>query len=235
MQKFVITGGLGLLGRRVLQHVVSTGGGRVRVMVVDTQLPDGPDSGATASLAAATTGSIVEDKPMGPSISGRDEIPITEPVDDDSGDTAKTGAAAAAVSFVSGDLGSGDVAAAIKRFANDDGDASATWSSSSSSSLSTPLSVFHLASVMSGQGEADFDEAIRVNIDGEHTCIALHTFVGVLPFDASGKQSTCAWSLQALVGVLTIVTAVLANTATITRQRESCVHACHSVIPEERA
>ncbi|CAM9368378.1 unnamed protein product [Hapterophycus canaliculatus] len=107
MQKFVITGGLGLLGRRILRHVLSTG---------------------------------AEDQHNG-----------------------NAAAAGAAVSVVRGDLACSAVAAAIKSFATDDGNGSA---SSSSSSPSSPLSVFHLASVMSGQGEADFDEAIRVNIDG---------------------------------------------------------------------
>lgn len=60
-------------------------------------------------------------------------------------------------SFLRGDLASSDVAAAIKRFAakkdrDDEGH----------------LSVVHLASVMSGQGETDFEEALRVNLNGKH-------------------------------------------------------------------
>ena len=129
MQKFVISGGFGLLGQRILRHVLSAGRGRARVMVVDA-------------------------------------APCVVPPDDEAdpfGDEA--------VSVVTGDLGCTAVAAAIKSFASagycgesDNRGAAATAASS--------LSVFHLASVMSGQGEQDFDEALRVNVDGTESVLS---------------------------------------------------------------
>lgn len=121
MQRFVISGGFGLLGQRILRHIIFTGRGRVRVMVLDT----------------ATCVQPADDDAVGPF-----------------GDEA--------VSVVKGDLGCASVAAAIKSFASagheNDNTAGATGAS---------MSVFHLASVMSGQGEQDFDEALRVNVDGK--------------------------------------------------------------------
>lgn len=129
MQKFVVSGGFGLLGQRIVRHVLSTGRGLVRVMIVDA-------------------------------------APCVQ-----SGDKVGPFAGDEAVSVVTGDLGSASVAGAIKSFVfadchDDDRDTSAAATSASAPSLS----VFHLASVMSGQGERDFDEALRVNVDGAEAC-----------------------------------------------------------------
>ncbi|CAM9937474.1 unnamed protein product [Scytosiphon promiscuus] len=176
MHKFVITGGLGLLGRRILRHLVSTGGGRVRVMVLDAQLPENRDPTATAPLGGAAVRGGVEDELAHLSLPGCQEIPVYEA--EGLADDSNVASAAAAVSFVGGDLGCSDVAAAIKSFVNGDGNGSA---SSLPSSSSSSLSVFHLASVMSGQGEADFDEAIRVNIDGTRSLLNTCREIGGRP------------------------------------------------------
>lgn len=121
MQRFVVSGGLGLLGQRVVRHLISAGRGRVRVMIVDAAPPGGTLKGELTA-----------------------------------GD---------AVSVVGGDLRCPDVAASIMSFASPDF-CSGDGDSSAGAAAASSLSVFHLASVMSGQGEEDFDEAIRVNIDG---------------------------------------------------------------------
>lgn len=129
MQKFVISGGFGLLGQRILRHILSTGRGRVRILVVDT-------------------------------------APYVQPADKAGpfGDEA--------VSVVTGDLGCTSVAAAIKSFVSADVESNSV---AAAAAAATSLSVFHLASVMSGQGEQDFDEALRVNVDGtEPCCMKLH-------------------------------------------------------------
>lgn len=129
MHRCVVTGGFGLLGRRIVRHLLSAEGSQAegaaaRVMVIDKDLP----------------GTMIEDYEIGA-------------VDADGGKPAR---GATSVSVVRGDLGSPHVAAAIKSFAGAGGDGDAT-----------SLSVFHLASVMSAQGELDFAEALRVNIDGK--------------------------------------------------------------------
>lgn len=93
-----------------------------------------------------------------------DVAPLGDVADDDDALTGElAGCDSEAVSVVRGDLSCSDVAAAVMSFgaadacSSDGGGAAAEASS---------LSVFHLASVMSGHGEEDFDEAIRVNIDG---------------------------------------------------------------------
>lgn len=135
MQKFVISGGFGLLGRRILRHILSAGCGRARVMVVDA-----------APYCVPPDGEL-------------------DPFGDE------------AVSVVTGDLGCSSVAAAIKSFASSadcccSGDESDESSAAATAAQpSSLLSVFHLASVMSGQGEQDFDEAIRVNVDGTESLL----------------------------------------------------------------
>lgn len=140
MQKlFVVSGGLGLLGQRVVRHIISGGRGSARVMIVDAAPP--VPGGAGDALPGELAGCDSE-----------------------------------GVSVVRGDLRCSDVAASIVSFgtsnvySTDGGGAAAAASS---------LSVFHLASVMSGQGEQDFDEAIRVNIDGMRS-MNVHDAVCVL-------------------------------------------------------
>lgn len=148
MQKFILSGGLGLLGQRILQRIVSSGRGCVRVMIVDTAPP----------LQAAASG-ITGDPAVGNDAKGG--VLGSSTARGAAASIADDNSSSGAVSVVRGDLSCGDVAAAIKSFAGGDcgGDHTETTSSSK-------LSVFHLASVMSGQGEEDFGEALRVNIDG---------------------------------------------------------------------
>ena len=60
------------------------------------------------------------------------------------------------VSVVHGELGGADARSAIHEFA----------ARGHGAPGGEALSFFHLASVMSGQGETDFDEALRVNAEG---------------------------------------------------------------------
>eukprot|EP00752_Nemacystus_decipiens_P009217 g8232.t1 len=143
MRKFVVSGGFGLLGQRILRHILSAGRGRSRVMVVD-----------------ASPRVVLLD----------DEV---DPFNDES------------VSVVTGDLGCSSVAAAIKSFASSadcpSGDESDNSSAAATGASSSLLSVFHLASVMSGQGERDFDEALRVNVDGTRSLLNTCRQVGGRP------------------------------------------------------
>lgn len=110
----IITGGLGLIGQRLLRSIlrVSSSSRRVaRVVLVDT------------SESAQTDSSVLLDQN-------------------------------AQVSVIRKDMGDTGLAAHLKSAAAD-------------STKCEPLSVFHLASVMSAQGEKEFDHALRVNIDGE--------------------------------------------------------------------
>ncbi|CAM9444822.1 unnamed protein product [Ectocarpus sp. 8 AP-2014] len=169
MQKFVLSGGLGLLGQRILQHIVSSGHGCVRVMIVDTAplqaaMAGGPPTAASGITGDPAVGNGAKDEVLGSSTARGAVAPIA---DDSSG----------AVSVVRGDLSCSDVAAAIKSFASGDdggGDHAETTSSST-------LSVFHLASVMSGQGEEDFGEALRVNIDGTRSLLDTCRQIGGRP------------------------------------------------------
>lgn len=130
-RRVVVTGGLGLLGRRILRGIFSTDHGReheaaARVLVVD------------------------HENDLGEELKS---------------DLARDGMADA-VSFVGGDFATAEVAAAIKRFAS--GGAGAAGDAG--------LSVFHLASVMSGQGESDFDQALRVNVAGKRGVLAAYRY-----------------------------------------------------------
>ncbi|CAM9302953.1 unnamed protein product, partial [Ectocarpus sp. 13 AM-2016] len=157
MQKFVLSGGLGLLGQRVLQHIVSSGHGCVRVMIVDTAPVQAAKSSGPPTAASGITG----DPAVGNGANG---------------EVLGSSTARGAVSVVRGDLSCSDVAAAIKSFAGGDdggGDHAETASST--------LSVFHLASVMSGQGEEDFGEALRVNIDGTRSLLDTCRQIGGRP------------------------------------------------------
>lgn len=160
MQKLVITGGLGLLGKRVLRRVISDGWlgqRRVRVMIVDKG-HDGLKLSGQPHLDEAELSVI-----LGQSLMSNLEAVVKD---------RSAAASRARVSVVRGDLGSAQVSAAIKEFAaegdvddenvGDDVAGPSSWAAKPPS-----LSVFHLASVMSGQGEADFHEALRVNVDGE--------------------------------------------------------------------
>lgn len=160
MHKIVISGGLGLLGQRIIRHIFSTGLD-VRVLVVDTATPPvhGFDSAGSTAAGSGDRG-------------GGDG-------DGGSKDEVLPGLSLKA-EIVRGDLACPHVAAAIKSFASGGGcaDSSATAAATttpSSLSLSSSLSVFHLASVMSGQGEQDFDEALRVNIDGADETIVCNS------------------------------------------------------------
>lgn len=147
MHKFVVSGGLGLLGQRIVRHIFATGL-HVRVMVVDAV--DGDVGGGH--------GGVRMDNLM-PGLSSSNGH----------------GTDALNAEIVRGDLGSPDVAAAIKSFACGD-NATAAAATATSPPSSSSLSVFHLASVMSGQGEQDFDEALRVNIDGTESYIHIYKY-----------------------------------------------------------
>ncbi|CAM9975685.1 unnamed protein product [Ectocarpus sp. 12 AP-2014] len=169
MQKFVLSGGLGLLGQRILQHIVSSGHGCVRVMIVDTAPLQAAKSGGPPTAASGITGDPAfgngaKGEVLGSSTARGAAAPIA---DDSSG----------AVSVVQGDLSCSDVAAAIKSFAGGDGGGGDHAETTSSSTLS----VFHLASVMSGQGEEDFREALRVNIDGTRSLLDTCRQIGGRP------------------------------------------------------
>lgn len=137
MQKFVISGGFGLLGQRVLRQILSAGRGRARVMVVDA---------ASCVQYAGEAGTFGDE----------------------------------AVTVVTGDLGCSSVTAAIKSFVSADSCTGDVRGSSAAKTAAPSLSVFHLASVMSGQGEQDFDEALRVNVDGTEACWLWLQVVGML-------------------------------------------------------
>lgn len=110
----IITGGLGLIGQRLLRSILSVSSSNrraTRVVLIDT------------SESAQTDPSI--------------------PFDQN-----------AQVSVIRKDMGDTGLAARLK-------------SAAAASTKCEPLSVFHLASVMSAQGEKEFDHALRVNIDGE--------------------------------------------------------------------
>ncbi|CBJ32666.1 NAD-dependent epimerase/dehydratase [Ectocarpus siliculosus] len=170
MQKFVLSGGLGLLGQRILQHIVSSGHGCVRVMIVDTAPLQAAKSGGPPTAAPGITGDPAVGNGAKCEVLGSSTARgAAAPIADDS----STGA----VSVVRGDLSSSDVAAAIKSFAvGDDGGGDHAETTSSST-----LSVFHLASVMSGQGEEDFGEALRVNIDGTRSLLDTCRQIGGRP------------------------------------------------------
>ncbi|CAM9950292.1 unnamed protein product [Ectocarpus fasciculatus] len=175
MQKFVLSGGLGLLGQRILQHIVSSGHGCVRVMIVDTASLQAAKSGGGPHAAAAS--GITGNPAVGKGKGAKGEVlgsatarGAAAPIADDS--------SSGAVSVVRGDLSCSDVAAAIKSFAGGDGDDGGDHAETTSSST---LSVFHLASVMSGQGEEDFGEALRVNIDGTRSLLDTCRQIGGRP------------------------------------------------------
>lgn len=70
----------------------------------------------------------------------------------------------------------------------------ARWDSSAS-----PVSVFHLSSVMSGQGEEDFDLCMGVNVDGIRRLVDLFRVRGVVPTFVSAS-SIAALPAQPVVG-----------------------------------
>lgn len=146
MRKVVITGGLGLLGKRISAWFA--GGflktGPVRLLVVDQTAEPGPDrSFVVGHHHHLHLGSMV-----GQLSSVGDEAQRT------------------CISYVRGDIGNAEVSTAIKRFCA----ASSSWTDCAN--VDPEVSIFHLASVMSGQGEADFDRALSVNIDGENMRLA---------------------------------------------------------------
>eukprot|EP00903_Cladosiphon_okamuranus_P011772 g11066.t1 len=138
MQRFVVSGGFGLLGQNVVRQIISAGRGRARVMVVDT---------APCGQHANEAGFFGDE----------------------------------AVTVVTGDLGCSSVAAAIKSFVFTDSCSGDERASSGAATAVPWLSVFHLASVMSGQGEQDFDEALRVNVDGTRSLLDTCRQVGGRP------------------------------------------------------
>lgn len=121
-RKVVITGGLGLLGQRILRRLLlPPTETAVHVLVIDKDpVADILDGVLSAGMVPGCT-----------------------------------------VSAVQGELGSSNVASAIKDFA-----------------ARGSLSVLHLASVMSGEGEANFEKAMQVNIQGE--AYSSHTVVVVV-------------------------------------------------------
>lgn len=143
-------------------------------MIVDTAPLQAAKSAGPPTAASGITGDpAVGNGAKGEVLGSSTARGAAAPIADDS-----TGA----VSVVRGDLSCSDVAAAIKSFAGGDdggGDHAETTSSST-------LSVFHLASVMSGQGEEDFGEALRVNIDGVCSVPHANTYSGV---DAVGRRT----------------------------------------------
>lgn len=146
-------------------------------MIVDNGLL-GTEAEGASSAATATASSLADDSwsssshiSSGSSSSGAGSVEGSlQSVMAGCGTTAGQGGGApssssSSVVVVRGDLTSTNVAAEIKSFAaaaatcslHDDGDIAAT----------SLLSIFHLASVMSGHAENDSDEALRVNVDGE--------------------------------------------------------------------
>lgn len=159
-----------------------TAGGGVRVMIVDKGLlgtaAGGPSAVATATINTASSpaddnrsrSSRNSSGTINSSGAGRVEGSL-QPIMAGCGTTASPGGGAPSSSspsvvVVRGDLTSTDVAAEIKSFAagaatcspDRDGDKNVA---------SSLLSIFHLASVMSGHAENDSDEALRVNVDGK--------------------------------------------------------------------
>lgn len=117
---FVITGGQGLLGQRVLHALLESfmiTKCSTRAVLVDTSAP--PLMGRSLTSNSCQ--------------SGHSDSPV---------------------SFLREDVTSPDLARAMKCIAAE----------SNGDSL---LSIFHLASVMSAEGEIDFERALSVNIDGE--------------------------------------------------------------------
>lgn len=131
----IITGGLGLIGQRILRSLIrSSPPSDCAILVVDT---------AVHSPRAFAAGALTDYC----SSSGSRETLLA--CSNNKGDEPGS------VSFVQGDIGSPAVVAALDGFAAE------------RALVDAPLTVFHLASVMSAQGESDFEQALRVNIDGE--------------------------------------------------------------------
>lgn len=85
------------------------------------------------------------------------------------------------IPVIRGDVGSPEVADALKRFVAEDWAGPQTSNNAAvggalpvgrllSSSPRLKVSVFHLASVMSAQAERNFAQAFRINVDGERAC-----------------------------------------------------------------
>lgn len=148
-----ITGGLGLLGTELVQALRKTACPRttVRVLLIDAL----PSSVQHRIINTTQLPSLLrEENPHGKNVntnvfSAGATTPAEERYTRDS-----------AVRLVRGDVASDEIVDALQRFM--------TESEATSVSDQATVSIFHLASVMSAHGEADFDEAFRVNIDGEH-------------------------------------------------------------------
>lgn len=170
------------------------GGGGVRVMIVDKGPLANESGGKAAAAAAATTassadGSSSSSNSNGSRISctgsGSVEASLKSIIGGGCGTMAGPGggggegggepssSSSSSVVIVRGDLTSTDIAAEIKSFAASSASSAVCATSSSSSSggdgdaATSLLSIFHLASVMSGHAEKDFNEALRVNIEGK--------------------------------------------------------------------
>lgn len=196
MRNVVITGGLGLLGKRISAWFA--GGclktGPVRLFVVDQAAEPGLDRSYVVGHHhhRLHLGSMV-----GKLSSVGDETQRT------------------CISYVRGDLGNAEVSTAIKRFCS-----SSPSRTDGADHVDPELSIFHLASVMSGQGEDDFDRALSVNIDGEfmrsagsggktlgdvaghNTQRELHDMCKTLP--SISTRSFAVWSLMEVCVVCTV-------------------------------
>eukprot|EP00904_Undaria_pinnatifida_P007416 jgi/Undpi1/3804/HiC_scaffold_16.g07173.m1 len=89
------------------------------------------------------------------------------------------GPSCSSVAIVRGDLTSIDIAAEIKSFAATGYAASS--GGDSDDATTSQLSIFHLASVMSGHAENDFDEALRVNVEGTRSMLDICREIGGRP------------------------------------------------------
>lgn len=116
--------------------------------------------GSSSSSSSGSTGSVEE---------GRTSIRIGGGCGAMAGTSGEEGGgggpSCSSVAIVRGDLTSIDIAAEIKSFAATGYAASS--GGDSDDATTSQLSIFHLASVMSGHAENDFDEALRVNVEGK--------------------------------------------------------------------
>lgn len=78
-------------------------------------------------------------------------------------DTSQHGSQSTSVSTLRRDVGSPEFAAELRQLIMENG-------------AYFPLTIFHLASVMSAQGEEDFERALHVNVDGEFHKIQMYKF-----------------------------------------------------------
>ena len=213
MRRYVITGGLGLLGQRIARHLINStppppptaaaagtaavgrGGCRstegVRVMIVDKGLLGNETGGRAAAAAAATNtrtaASSADDSWSSSSGSSSGAGSVEGSMQSILGGCGTTagGGAPSSIVIVHGDLTSTDIAAEIKTFAagaatGHDGDRAAT----------SLLSIFHLASVMSGHAENDFVEALRVNVDGKKVKMPIRRNIFVMSCSLTTKNYT---------------------------------------------